>query len=250
MTIYTFTFNANGFTFADSNGNSYIDNGYIASNITIEPEIIMQTNDTISLNSANLNVYDSVDFSLMNSDTVIVTTNLIKNNDTQSINLNGTAWNKIKINFNDYDNTTLVSSTEITITNISYGVSSSAVGDPYIKPCNSDLIKLPDKYAHYRLLEAENLYINATVDCLDQDEINNKTKILQELYFTHDNKSFYDWKSMFFFTKIGITYNQEYFEYDLIRQKHTRLYEWMSLGEKYTWIHLKDSIHNCTKTNP
>ena len=116
-----------------------------------------------------------------------------------------------------------------------------AYGDPYIQPLHGDIYKLPDRCAAYRLLQdtTNQIFVNATVDTLDQSEINKKVKIIEKEYFNGQTlPNIYNFTQMYFFTTVSIFYNNEYWTYDLIKQHYENKPDWLHISAP------KESLYN------
>lgn len=112
-----------------------------------------------------------------------------------------------------------------------YRIESEFVGDPYIKPMYGSLYKLPDVDAVYRILEGENVIINAHVQVVQQEYINHHTKMINDKFFNDMHKDVYNWDSMYFFTQLCIHYNDEIAMYNML---NTEL-----LSECPSWLSMK-----------
>ena len=98
-----------------------------------------------------------------------------------------------------------------------YTMTPEIIGDPYIKPIYGNLYKLPDVDACYRILESKSVRINAHVQKVDQEYINNYTREINNVYFVGVNETIYDWQDMYFFTKMCIHYNEEIAIFDMLK---------------------------------
>jgi hypothetical protein len=106
------------------------------------------------------------------------------------------------------------------------------IGDPYIKPMYGSLYKLPDEEAFYRIIEGENVIINAQVQKVEQSYINERAKTLNSCHFENVHSAVYNWDSMYFFTQICIHYKDEIAMYDLLKAN--------LIGECPAWLNLKE----------
>jgi len=95
-----------------------------------------------------------------------------------------------------------------------YGI--EIIGDPYIKPMYGPLYKLPDVDAFYRILEGENVIINAQVQVVQQEYINHHAKMINDRFFKDVSSNVYDWDSMYFFTQLCIHYDDEIAIYNML----------------------------------
>ena len=113
---------------------------------------------------------------------------------------------------------------------------SEIIGDPYIKPMHGPMYKLPDIEANYRILESKTVIINAQVQKVEQDYINNYAQTLNDEHFKDVHSAIYDWESMYFFTQICIHYDGEIAIYDLLKGH--------LIGECPTWLILSELTNN------
>lgn len=113
---------------------------------------------------------------------------------------------------------------------------SEIIGDPYIKPMYDTMYKLPDINAYYRILESQNVKINAQVQKVDQEYINIHAKEINDRVFNDVNERVYNWQDMYFFTEICIHYKDEIVHMDLLKG--------CLLTECPSWLTL-----NCKKQN-
>ena len=95
-------------------------------------------------------------------------------------------------------------------------VGGEAGADPYIKPIYGKLYKLPDIDAFYRLIQTDNIIVNAQVQSVDQSFINAKLKAMTDERFDVVQNHVYHWQSMHFFTKLCIMHNDEVCIYDML----------------------------------
>tara|TARA_Y100000590_G_scaffold312161_1_gene352762 strand:- start:116 stop:1354 length:1239 start_codon:yes stop_codon:yes gene_type:complete len=68
----------------------------------------------------------------------------------------------------------------------SIGGNGGSSGDPYCEPIFGNPIKLPNKYANYRLFESQDLYINATVSAATKQDKANIIDYLQQNHYSQN----------------------------------------------------------------
>tara|TARA_B110000977_G_scaffold191571_1_gene263887 strand:- start:1539 stop:4004 length:2466 start_codon:yes stop_codon:yes gene_type:complete len=115
-----------------------------------------------------------------------------------------------------------ISTLSKTVTDTFYYYGYSEAGaDPYIQPVQGKLYKLPDSSACYRLLQTENVMINACVEQIDQNYINDKLRSLSQTQGV--TLDIYNFVHMFFFTKLCIIKDDECAIYDMLKQQFQQI---------------------------
>jgi hypothetical protein len=66
-------------------------------------------------------------------------------------------------------------------------------------------------------LESKSIKINAQVQKINQEYINQRAKELNDVLFNNIDDDVYEWENMYFFTKICINYNEEAVIFDLLK---------------------------------
>ena len=92
----------------------------------------------------------------------------------------------------------------ITITAPIVSGAASAVGDPYIKPMEGELFKLPNRVANYRVFEGPDFVMNAEVDRFDERSINASAAKMNSQMFGGSLQVADQWKDMYFFRRVWI----------------------------------------------
>jgi hypothetical protein len=89
----------------------------------------------------------------------------------------------------------------------------SAVGDPYIKPMEGNLFKLPNRTAIYRVFEGPDKFVvNAEVERFNENAINSLATQMNQRLFNNSLQVADQWETMYFFRRVwvnGHTFNLE-----------------------------------------
>jgi hypothetical protein len=93
----------------------------------------------------------------------------------------------------------------------------SAVGDPYIKPMEGKLFKLPNRTAIYRVFEGPDMVVNAEVERFNEKAINSLAAQMNQKMFNSSLQVADEWENMYFFRRVwvnGHTFNLETMQWE------------------------------------
>lgn len=94
----------------------------------------------------------------------------------------------------------------------------SAVGDPYIKPMEGKLFKLPNRSAIYRVFQGpDDFVVNAEVERFNENAINSLATQMNHRLFNNSLQVADQWETMYFFRRVwvnGHTFNLETMQWE------------------------------------
>jgi hypothetical protein len=94
----------------------------------------------------------------------------------------------------------------------------SAVGDPYIKPMEGKLFKLPNRSAIYRVFQGpDDFVVNAEVEKFNENAINSLATQMNQRLFNNSLQVADEWENMYFFRRVwvnGHTFNLETMQWE------------------------------------
>lgn len=93
----------------------------------------------------------------------------------------------------------------------------SAVGDPYIKPMEGKLFKLPNRPAAYRVFQGPDMVVNAEVERFNEKAINSLAAQMNQKMFNSSLQVADEWENMYFFRRVwvnGYIFNLETMQWE------------------------------------